>query len=107
MSYREELPFTIATGDTESDTIRLQNDSTPVAIVFPVAPTGATVTFEELIAEAWHPVCNDDGTPYEVTTAAGYIPLKLANTNGMFRFRVVSASAEAADVEGYIISRRV
>lgn len=92
------IPIEIQSGATVSDAVKL-NGRTIVGLVIPVAPTGATFTFQgamEHDSANFYAVKDATNTPISITTGVGYYKLSPSDMDGIERVRVVSASAEAA-----------
>lgn len=89
---------TIANGATTSEDVNLSG-FTLAGILFPVAPTGATFTFNGSVDNGvtYYDIKNSAGTAISITLAgAGIYKLNAADFVGLDRIKVVSASAEGA-----------
>lgn len=92
------IPFEIASGSTTSDTIKLDG-RTVVGLVIPVAPSGATFTFQAALphdSANFYTVKDQSNLAITITTGVGVYKLSPSEMDGLELIRVVSASSEAA-----------
>lgn len=108
---------TILSGQTQSNDVSLGGLSL-VGLILPAALTSLTMyaqMTEDLTSTAgnvpsgnWHPVYDTDGTQIIFTVGASrYVSINPANFAGVYRMRLVGASAEAADRSIIVVTRPV
>lgn len=96
INAQKRVDIDILSGQTISDVV-VVNGMTPVGLLIPVAPTGATFTFQASFdGTNFYTLRDIAGANLTLTTGVGYFKLNPSDFDGVDSFRVVSASAEAA-----------
>jgi hypothetical protein len=93
------MPATIPSSGTTSDTLTMQNNRVPLAIVTPATMTGTSLTFRASWDGATFLPVFLEGTQYSVTISASqarHVALDRRAMDGVRLFQIVSGSTEGA-----------
>lgn len=93
-----EIQFQIASGQTDSDTIKL-NGRTPIGLLVPAAPTGTSFTFKASLdsdGTNFYTLKDMTGTALTITTSQAFFKLPPADFDGVELLKVISSSSEGS-----------